>query len=73
MCRRSKFEALLSQYEAEVESFRELAVSRNLEDIKKVVAQLDELGQNLEASKDKAMVSIQAFLCVLVAGLYFKR
>ena len=56
-CRREKFEQLLNDYQAEVDVYQEKEVPRHLEDIKKVVAQLEQLSQNLEKSKDDAMVS----------------
>ena len=55
--RRSKFETLLNDYHAEVESFQEKEVPRNLDDIKKVLSHLQQLSINLEAAKDEMMVS----------------
>ena len=56
-CRREKFEQLLNEYQSEVDVYQEKEVSRHLEDIKKVVAQLKQLSENLEKSKEEAMVS----------------
>ena len=36
--------------------YQEREVPRNLEEIKKIVAQLDTLSENLEKSKEEAMV-----------------
>ena len=47
----------MSDYQAEVDVYQEKEVPRHLEDIKKVVAQLEQLSQNLEKSKEEAMVS----------------
>ena len=55
--RREKFEALLSSYQADVDQFREREVPRQLDEINRVVDQLNTLGKDLEASKDEAMVS----------------
>lgn len=65
MLRRVKFEALLASYQAEVDKFQELEVPRQVEEIKKVVEQLDTLSSNLEAAKEEAMVRyIQLGSCV---------
>ena len=56
-CRREEFEKLLADYQAETDTFQEREVPRNLDEIKKVVVQLDQLSESLEKSKDKAMVS----------------
>ena len=56
-CRREKFEQLLNEYQSETDTYQEKEVLRNLEDIKKVAAQLDQLSKNLEKSKEEAMVS----------------
>ena len=45
------------EYQEETDSYQEKEVPRNLDEIKKVVAQLDFLSDNLEKSKDEAMVS----------------
>ena len=55
--RREKFEQLLNDYQSEVDIYQEKEVPRHLEDIKKVVTQLDQLSENLEKSKEEAMVS----------------
>lgn len=57
ICRREKFEQLLNEYQSEVDVYQEKEVPRHLEDIKKVVAQLEQLSENLEKSKEEAMVS----------------
>jgi len=56
VCRKAKFEALLGEYQAEVDVFREQEVPRNVEDIRKPVEQLSNLTQRLEGAKDEAMV-----------------
>ena len=50
--RREDFEALLNQYQAEVDAMQELEVPRSVEEIKKVVSQLQTLDANLEAAKE---------------------
>ena len=55
--RREKFEQLLNDYQSEVDVYQEKEVPRHLEDIKKVVTQLDQLSESLEKSKEEAMVS----------------
>ncbi len=56
-CRRERFEQKLNDYQSEVDVYQEKEVPRHLEDIKKVVAQLEQLSENLEKSKEEAMVS----------------
>lgn len=56
-CRRERFEQRLNEYQSAVDVYQEKEVPRHLEDIKKIVAQLDELSDNLERSKEEAMVS----------------
>ena len=63
VCRKAKFEALLEEYQAEVDVFREQEVPRNVEDIRKPVEQLSKLGQRLEAAKDEAMVRGEHSVC----------
>lgn len=47
----------MNEYQSEVDVYQEKEVPRHLEDIKKVMAQLDQLSENLEKSKEEAMVS----------------
>lgn len=53
--RRERFEALLTEYQSEVDTFREKEVMRQTEEVQKVVQQLEQLGHNLEATKQEAM------------------
>ena len=52
---REQFEARLEEYHAAVEVFQEKEVSRDLEDIRKVAGELQEVGVVLEACKAEAM------------------
>ena len=45
------------EYQEEIDNYQEKEIPRNLEEIKRIVAQLDILSDNLEKSKDEAMVS----------------
>ena len=54
--RREQFEALLTEYQSQVDAFREREVVQQVEEVQKVVAQLEQLGHNLEAAKQEAMV-----------------
>ena len=47
----------MADYQTETDAYQEMEVPRHLDEIKKVVAQLDRLSENLEKSKDEAMVS----------------
>ena len=48
----------LSEYQSEVDTFKDKEVPRHLEDIKKVTAQLSELSVALEKAKEEAMVGL---------------
>ena len=55
--RKLDFEALLEKYQAEVDTFKEKEVHRQLEEIIATLSQMDELAASLEAAKGEAMVS----------------
>lgn len=59
--RRDEFETRLSEYQAEVDQFREKEVPRQLEDIKTILTQLNKLSESLETAKSEAMVWIIQF------------
>jgi nitrate/nitrite-specific signal transduction histidine kinase len=53
-----------------VDVYQEKEIPRHLEDIKKVVVQLDQLSENLEKSKEDAMVSRRYVAGLLQAGIF---
>ena len=69
MCRRTKLEKKLSEYQAEVDEFREKEVPRQVEDIKTIISQLDGISDTLEEAKVEAMVCM--FAGIDDTGIFF--
>ena len=55
--RRAKFEDTISTFQAEVESYQEKELPRNVEEVKKTAAMLDDLSERLAKASEEATVS----------------
>lgn len=55
--RRAKFEETISTFQAEVESYQEKELPRNVEEVKKIAALLDDLSERLAKASEEATVS----------------
>ena len=56
---RSELEDRLSKYQEEVDAYTTKEVPRSVDDIRKVVGELEDMSQKLEQSKKDAMVSLR--------------